>query len=577
MERLAIVLVLAALAGSANAAPEAHAGTYSVSTCADAEGKPLSAGDWSPSTAGTQALTTTTCGANVTGATAGNLQAITGGGPNNPATGNAAWNIQAAGGTKITGLSVWWTNTASAQAPGRIQIFAGPTSLYARDAGAFGNVATPLADGNRQTFTGFSQDSAALVAWCTATCTRPDRAISAYFNAYRIQLTIADDVAPAGEASGTTDGMFVTGTLALQARATDAGGGVRDVQLLVDGRVVDAKQATGSCGDISPSTGDERDYALMRPCTPQLPEASAAPASFTVTPAMLATAGLHTIAIVAHDAAGNSGTLLSHTVFVAPAFLDGPPPASRFDPARNLFFNPDADVATPPRPNGLGAGPAKVGLAFVARRVVRSNGRLRVRTRFTRRRLVGYNTTSRMRGRLTTLTGQPIIGARVHRAVSVASGPWRLMAKPLITSKTGRVSVKLAARSPSRRVQLVYFPTTSSNDSFRSPARLLRVRAPVSLSLARRSVPRGGRVNLTARLRAGIRPGATVIGALQLRQAGNWRTIRQLRFTPRSRGRARTALRLSTPATYRLRVRVSAQPGLRYTTGSSRPRALRVR
>jgi len=182
-----------------------------------------------------------------------------------------------------------------------------------------------------------------------------------------------------------------------------------------------------------------------------------------------------------------------------------------------------------------------------------------------------------MRGRLTTLTDQPIVGARLYRAVSVADGPWRLMTKPLITSKTGRVSVKLAARSPSRRVQLVYFPTTSSNDSFRSPTRLLRVRAPVSLSLARRSVPRGGRVNLVARLRAGIRPGATVIGALQLRQAGSWRTIRQLRFTPRSRGRARTALRLSTPAIYRLRVRVSAQPGLRYATGSSRPRVLRVR
>jgi hypothetical protein len=139
------------------------------------------------------------------------------------------------------------------------------------------------------------------------------------------------------------------------------------------------------------------------------------------------------------------------------------------------------------------------------------------------------------------------------------------------------VTFALPARSPSRRVQLVYFPFSNSNTSSRSPARLLRVRVPVSLQLARSSLPRGGSVGIVARVRTGIRPRATVRGTLQMQvRGGSWRTVRQLRFTSRSHGRARAALRLGTPGSYRLRVRVPAQRGLRYWTGASRPRTLRV-
>ena len=126
-------------------------------------------------------------------------------------------------------------------------------------------------------------------------------------------------------------------------------------------------------------------------------------------------------------------------------------------------------------------------------------------------------------------------------------------------------------------MQLVYFPTTDSNASSRVQDAPTRRPRTVTLGLSRRSVPRGGRVNITARIRAGIRPGATVLGALQLRKGRSWSTIRQLRFTPRGHGVTRTALRLRIPSTYRLRLRVSAQSGMRYTTGISRTRALRVR
>jgi len=44
---------------------------------------------------------------------------------------------------------------------------------------------------------------------------------------------------------------------------------------------------------------------------------------------MLATAGVHTLAVVAHDAAGNAGTLLSGQVIVTQALIDGAAPPSR--------------------------------------------------------------------------------------------------------------------------------------------------------------------------------------------------------------------------------------------------------
>ena len=570
-------LTLAAVLLCAPLSPGAHAASFTVWSCADGRGKPMAAGDFSPSTLGTQSLATSTCGANVTGSTPGNLQAAAGGGPGQQDGGAGGWVVRAAPDTTISGVDVWWTNTASLQLAGRVSVITNAGALYGRDAGSFGNVTSPFEDGNRQSFTGLSASTVGLIASCVSGCNRADRAISAVLNAYRVKLTVSDTTAPTGEVTAPPNGMAVPGPVALQARASDRGGGVRDMQLIVDGRVVASKEAGGACADIDPAAGDANEYARMHPCPGQMPATSESPMAFTLTPQMLATAGAHTVEIVAHDAAGNAGTLLSQTMFVAPALLDGPATASGYDGARDLFFNPDADPTRVGRPNGLNAGPAKVSLTFVIKRTRRTNGKLRRVTTFTRRRTVGYNTAVRMRGRVTTLTGVPIVGARVYRATSVAGGPWRLSRKPMATSKTGRVSVKLPARSPSRRVQLVYFPSTDSNASIRSKSRLLRVRAPVSLGLSRRDVLRGSRVNITARLRAGMRPGAVVLGALQLREDRNWRTIRQVRFAPRSRGVARTALRLRTPSVYHLRLRVSAQPGVRYATGVSRQRVLRVR
>jgi hypothetical protein len=573
-----VVVVAAGLLITIVGAPTAGAATYSVWSCANGAGKPLPAGDWSASTGGRAVVTTTTCGAASAGGTAGNLQAVAGGGPGQADVGvYAEWATTAAPGTQISAFDVWWTNQSHIQTDGRIQIYAGPTSLYSRDGDGFGNPALPYDADNHQVFSGLSADSISLVAWCLVPCAQPNPTVSALFQAYRTKLTVNDPTAPTGDASGVTDGMTIGAPVNVLARASDVGGGVRDLQLVIDQKVVDTRRAGGQCDDIDPTTGDANDYAVVRPCAAQLPAASLPPAQFTLTPALLGTGTQHVVEVLAHDAAGNVGTLLKRQVVVAPALFDGSATPNFYDPARDLFFNPDADTTGPSRPNGSNAGPANVALAFAVRGHTRKGGKRHVVTRLSARRTRSYTAPTRVVGSVKTPDGQPIALARVYLATAVAGGPWALGGLPLISDQGGNVSVVLPARNPSRRVRLVYFPQSASNDSFRSPVIALRVRVPVALALSKRAVPRGTRVNITARVRAGMNPGSTVISALQLKVGKHWRTIRQLRFTPRSRGVTHTALRLRTPSVYRLRLRVSAQPGLSYTTGASPTRALLVR
>jgi hypothetical protein len=483
----------------------------------------------------------------------------------------------AAPGTQISAFDVWWMNQSHIQTEGRIQIFADTTSLYDHDGGGFGSAALPYDEANHQAFSGLAADSASLVAWCLQPCMQPSPTVSSLFQAYRTRVTVKDTTVPTGQVTGVTDGMTIGAPVSVFARASDVGGGVRDLQLVIDHKVVDAKQAGGQCDDIDPTSGDANDYAVMRPCVAQLPAANAPPAEFRLTPALLGTGTRHVVEVLAHDAAGNVGVLLQSQVFVAPAVFDGSATPNFYDPARDLFFNPDADTTGPSRPNGSNAGPANVTVAFAVRGHKGKGGKRHAVTRLSARRTLSYTARTRVVGSVKTPDGQPIALARVYLATSVAGGLWALSGLPLISDEAGNVSVVLPARNPSRRVRLVYFPQSSSNDSFRSPVIALRVRVPVSLALSKRSVPRGTRVNVTARVRAGMNPGATVISALQLKVGKHWRTIRQLRFTPRSRGVTHTALRLHTPSIYRLRLRVSAQPGLSYSTGASPARALLVR
>lgn len=607
---LILGLLMAAALGAG--APAVEAATYQVWACANGSGQPVGVGDWRVESAGAQSTAVSTCGTPIgspshefAGAPAGSMQATAARGVGQAATGTyAAWTAAAAPGTKITRLDVWWYRSAITSAdesfaygvlpatfrdvagedpdgPGSGQPATPGSSLWVQH-GSYGTPLKPFEDGvvvyvdhtNRTHSTLVApggETSVSMRATCISGCAFESTVVLARIHAYRTRLTVSDDVAPSGSATGITDGQGLDAPTTLSARAEDLGGGVRDLHLLVDGKAVDSHAAAGRCADIDPATGDDHDYAAMRPCPASFST------TFTLTPGMFATPGPHAVRVDAHDAAGNSTTLANASVAVAPSFLDGSvasgssnPPGSASNPPGG-FLNPD--LAAPGNVNGTtddpeGVAGARMTLAFA------THGRL------ARRRTVSFRTAARVRGRLLTARGRPIGGARVWPALSVAGGSWKLSGGPLVTSARGGVSFVMPARKPRRALALVYFPRTDVHTNVISPTVTYNVRAPVTLKLARRVARSDQRVVATARLHAGQRPGQAVLGVLQVYKPGGsqrgWHSYRQVRFTSTSHGVQRLVLRLRTPTSYRLRVRVSRQSALRYESGVSRARVLRI-
>jgi hypothetical protein len=530
-------------AGGASAAP------YVAWSCANAAGAPLGAGDWTPTRTAPITTLNSTCGTPT-----GTLEATASAAEQNPwVSAGAGWTIAAPDGAKITGLDVWWSNAVnpvSVPPFGRIQIYADAPgnggSAYLRDDGAFGVASAPFSNANHQAFRDLAAPSVSLMAWCASLCTASPARLTASYALYRSRVVVEDPSAPTGTVSGLPDTGRVTGPTPIAVNATDVGGGVRGLELRVDDQAIGRVEPGGGCAEVAEVAGVPSEYATIKPCPANLP------AVFTLDPAVLPGTQPHRVSVVAVDAAGQSSTLLSRLVAAAA-------PAALFASGRG-FFNPDLDLTSPRRVNGDGGGPAKLTLALVDS-------------------TVRFGTTPVLGGHLTTPEGQPIAGARVWRAVAGSSGAWKITDPPLVTSSTGRLGGWLAPRRPSRSVALLYFPYSDTSDVASSPVRRIAVAAGVTLAPERRVIRPGGRARFTARLAVGVRKGTSVRGMLQMHTGRRWRTLRQLRFRHGSRTLRRVVrFRRSAPrSTYRLRVRVPAQTGLPYASGTSRRVAVFVR
>jgi len=535
---LALAAASGVTAGSAVAAP------YVAWSCANAAGAPLGAGDWTPTRTAPITTLSSTCGT-----PAGTLEASASAAEQNPWSAGAGWTIAAPAGALITGLDVWWTNVVnpvSVPPFGRVQIYAAAPgnngSAYLRDSGAFGVAGAPFGEANHQAFRDLTAPSVSLLAWCASYCTAPPR-VAASYALYRGRVVVEDPSAPTGTASGLPDTGRVADPTPIAVDATDVGGGVRGLELRVDNQVVGRVEPGGGCADVA---NVPFEYATIKPCPAHLP------GTLTLDPAALPGTQPHRVNVVAVDAAGQSSTLLDGIVAAAA-------PAALFASGRG-FFNPDLDLTSPRRVNGVGGGPAKLTLDLADSRV-----------RFAQ--------TPVLSGRLTTPEGQPIAGARVWRAIGGRRGAWTITDQPLISSSSGRIGGWLPPRRPSRRVALLYFPYSDTSEVALSPVRRLTVAAGVTLEPARRVIRAGGRTRLTARLAVGVRKGTSVRGKLQVRTDGRWRTLRQLRFRHDSRTlRPVVRFRRGVPgSTYRLRVRVPAQTGLPYASGTSRSVVVLIR
>jgi hypothetical protein len=329
------------------------------------------------------------------------------------------------------------------------------------------------------------------------------------------------------------------------------GGGVREISLRVDGKVVDRAGSEGDCGDVDDTNGDPYEYDRMQPCP------TARSANLSLTPRDLLDGARHVVTVVVTDAAGQETTVSSSRAAVAP-------PPGYF--AGSGFFNPDLDVVAPRGLNGANAGSAGVWLSFV-----RGHGR---RKRSVSRLVVGARERPRISGRLTSREGAPIGGARVWVASAVAPGVWQISGAPLTTSLAGTLNGRLSAHSPSREVRLVYFPYSDNSENVLSPTRRLAVRASTTIHLDQTRYHNGDTVHFWGRITtAPVSRHKHVY--LQVIVRGRWRTFDTTRADPAGGWRLRyrfTATRR--PTAYRFRAVIPTDEGYPWATGQSR--AVRV-
>ena len=569
-----LIIVLALSMITTAAPPNAEAASYTVWACANGSGAPLSVGSWVRAMDAGLADVQATCAEPSTpvGALLARARAASG---DRPA--NAGWVVAATQGTRITSLDVWWSwQVLPSSARGAIRVYAlgnaflDPTGVtdpfdgtgrccndsafVVQKTGAFGAITTsnPSVAFSRLNHQSFPQlrvlnrrgtPLVGLSAACVSACSSGEAV--AQYQAYRVKTVVEDAVAPTGKADGLRDGLRVGAGTPIEATASDGGGGVREVSLRVDGNVVHRVSGGADCTDIDPSNADPLEYNLMKPCPNSLT------GLLTLSAAQMPDNEPHQVTAVATDAAGQDTVLSSARAALAA-------PGGFYDP-KNGFYNPDLRVEGGGKANGSNAGTrTKLTLGFVRGR------------RTAKRRTVRYSTPARIRGRVRTASRKPIAGARVWLASRVRSGQWRIARKPLITSRNGVVSARLPARTPSRQVRLVYFPTTNSNTDARSPSGDLRVQATTTIQSDQGGYRNGDTLTFTGQvIEKHLIDKKSVY--LQAIVRGKWRTFATTEAD--SQGRWRMTHRFEAtrrPTRYTFRAVVPAQTGYDWATGHSR-------
>jgi hypothetical protein len=390
----------------------------------------------------------------------------------------------------------------------------------------------------------------------------------AQFNAYRVSVVASDSSAPQGTATG---GLVTDPVLAAQPTvtvdATDKGAGVFVARVVVDGQVR-ASTPFGDriCRDIDTSDSDPFEFSTISPC----PLHDTASVQLDTT--AIGDDAYHHVQVQVVDAAGNAATIADRTVGVSHPSLPG-----FFDPTTRRFLNPWFNLAASRQLNGQGASSGAILRVYLPIRSTERikhgiyKGQRRRVVRAAAHRTVGFASRTTLRAVLTDAARHPIAGANVWIASRVDGREWQITGRPHTTGRTGRVGLRLAARTPSRQVNVVYFPFSDSHEQAVGRPVKLKVRAGVTLSPSRHRARNGQRVRFRGHVSGPLAPGG-VTASLQVKLGQRYRTFRALRVTSAGGGRFDTSYRFSSTShatRYRFRVLVSPQAGLPYERGTS--------
>jgi hypothetical protein len=318
--------------------PSAPAAPYTVWSCRDAQGGPLPTAAWLP--AGNTGTRADTCAAG------GALSVVLGAADTAPGA-ISGYRFDRPAGVTITGYTAWLAAETAAVPASPAEYAAGlgqgdelsvPTVLdgcgTAAPACSSGTFDEPLDLANRRSL-GVVFGGLALVAACsspTSSCA-PDADPPARAALFRSAVELDDPsppvVAPVG---GTIAVAVVTGIRTVVAEVRDEGSGVHSTELLVDGRIADRQDGSGTCAPP---------YTVADPCPRSMR------ATFVLDTGALPE-GEHQVAIRAADAALNTAVGAATAITVAhpepPGTIAPDPPVLRLRVPKRIGLPSGASV-----------------------------------------------------------------------------------------------------------------------------------------------------------------------------------------------------------------------------------------
>jgi len=348
--------------------------------------------------------------------------------------------------------------------------------------------------------------------------------LTAQFQLHRAELSLRDDQVP--EFTAAPSGPFVepgatlTGIVPVSVSLSDRGGGVRALEVEVDGRVAQSAPLGGAA--CAPP------YTVSVPCPPS--------AGVTVPVDTSGWSdGAHSVRLIARDATDENAAVWGPFTLRTRNAMCATQPAVR-----------EVRVTAGVRRRGAGA-------ATRPRRTLR----------------IGRRGRAVVTGRLRTREGQPIAGAPLC-AVARGVGYRRTAVAVLGTAMTdarGGYRIRVPKGGASQRIAVVHRTASGANVA----RTRVNVPAPVSLRLPR-STGTYSPVRIRGRV-PGLKRGATV--SVQVRQPGRWQTFRSPKVD--RRGRFAVGYTFRTPGTFRLRAKVDSQFLSPYATGGSPSRLITAR
>jgi hypothetical protein len=391
-----------------------------------------------------------------------------------------------------------------------------------------------------------------------------------------LEQTSQPTVTPGSVGGELADASKLSGTASVTFEAGDAGSGVYEASVVVDGKLAGSTALDsngGHCVNVGQTTDGLPAFLYLKPC------ASAVSADVPLDTTSLSN-GAHHIVVSVSDAAGNSTVVLDRTVEVANASPSSTPPSSSSSTpsaggvslsgslsastsagaggASLVPLTGGSSIATPGPPNGSPA---------TTQAVLSAHWRST-----TRRSLLGrWGRAQTIVGQLVSPAGAPIAGASLEAvATPSAQGTHASAFATVRTDAQGRFSVRLSGHSSSEQVAIAYRAHLGDPAPAAVSTLTLRVPASVSLRVSPRVSHVGGTIVFSGVLHGGSIPAGGKQLVLQAHAPGSaWRTFQVLSTNRRGRYRTSYRFRLAGPITYRFRVVSRQEADFPFATGAS--------